>query len=121
MCISRKFQDLHFCISSNRYLWRRDYCLFIPQVSPELSTRDQRREFQTQILNTLMDHLLAADVLLGEQAALPVAAGGSYTHMANNVFYLAGRVVDKLWQGENTYGQGQYNPTYSSQKLYILN
>ncbi|KAK2144407.1 hypothetical protein LSH36_759g01035 [Paralvinella palmiformis] len=70
----------------------------ILEVSPENSTRHQRRVFQTQVLNNLMDHLLAADVLLGEQAALPVAVGGSYVHMANNVFYLAGRVVDKLWQ-----------------------
>ena len=46
-----------------------------------------------------MDHLLAADVLLGEQAALPIATGGNYTNMANNVFYCASRVVDKLWQG----------------------
>ena len=58
--------------------------------------------FQTLVLNNLMDHLLAADVLLGEQAALPVAVGGSYVHMANNVFYLAGRVVDKLWQGKSS-------------------
>ncbi len=48
---------------------------------------------------TLMDHLLAADALLGDQAALPIAAGGSYTHMANNIFYFTTRVVDKLWQG----------------------
>lgn len=47
----------------------------------------------------VMDHLLAADVLLGEQAALPIATGASYANMANNVFYFASRVVDKLWQG----------------------
>ena len=44
-----------------------------------------------------MEHLLAADVLLGDQAALP--SGGSYAHRAHNVFYLASRLVDKLWQG----------------------
>jgi len=47
-----------------------------------------------------MDHLLAADVLLGDQAALSTSSTSStYTHLANNVFYLAGRIVDKLWQG----------------------
>jgi len=48
-----------------------------------------------------MDHLLAADVLLGDQAALPTSSSSSvtYTHLANNVFYFAGRIVDKLWQG----------------------
>ena len=45
-----------------------------------------------------MDHLLAADVLLGEQAAVSAAAS-NYVHIAQNVFYFAGRVVDKLWQG----------------------
>ena len=52
------------------------------------------------MLSTLMEHLLAADVLLGDQAAMPAAAGGNYTHRAHNVFYLASRLVDKLWQGE---------------------
>lgn len=47
-----------------------------------------------------MDHLLAADALLGEQAALPIAQGGSQAHLAGNIFYFATRVVDKLWQGK---------------------
>ena len=47
-----------------------------------------------------MEHLLAADALLGDQAALPVASGGNYTHTANNIFYFTQRVVDKLWQGK---------------------
>ena len=49
----------------------------------------------------MMEHLVAADVLLGEQAALPIATGGSYVNMANNVFYFASRVVDKLWQSKS--------------------
>ncbi|XP_014681660.1 PREDICTED: WD repeat and FYVE domain-containing protein 3-like isoform X2 [Priapulus caudatus] len=73
-----------------------DYLL---EAAPELSTRSQQREFQTALLSILMDHLLAADALLGEQAALPIAQGGSHTHLASNVFYFATRVVDKLWQG----------------------
>lgn len=47
-----------------------------------------------------MDHLLAADVLLGDQAAVPLSIGGSYSNMVNSVFYLASRIVDKLWQGK---------------------
>ncbi|KAF6208268.1 hypothetical protein GE061_016722 [Apolygus lucorum] len=46
-----------------------------------------------------MDHLLAADVLLGDQAALPVVQGGCAQNIAPNVSYLAARTVDKLWQG----------------------
>jgi len=71
------------------------------QMSPENSTRADRHNYQTEILNNLMDQLLAADVLLGDQAALPTSSSASvtYTTLANNVFYLAGRIVDKLWQG----------------------
>lgn len=55
-----------------------------------------------------MDHLLAVDVLLGDQAALSTVlstnnSSTAYTQLANNVFYLAGRVVDKLWQGKTTF------------------
>lgn len=46
-----------------------------------------------------MDHLVAVDVLLGDQAALPILAGGSFSNLASNVFYFTSRVVDKLWQG----------------------
>jgi len=69
-------------------------------MSPENSTRSDRHNYQTEILNNLMDHLLAADVLLGDQAALPTSSS-AYTHLANNVFYLAGRIVDNLWQGQS--------------------
>jgi len=78
------------------------WCSACCQMSPENSTRSDRHNYQTEILNNLMDHLLAADVLLGDQAALPAgssSASVTYTHLANNVFYLAGRIVDKLWQG----------------------
>ena len=47
-----------------------------------------------------MDHLLATDALLGDQAALsPISSAGSLSNMPSNVFYFAGRLVDKLWQG----------------------
>ncbi|XP_048640681.1 WD repeat and FYVE domain-containing protein 3 isoform X7 [Marmota marmota marmota] len=48
------------------------------EASPERSTRTQQKEFQTYILDSVMDHLLAADVLLGEDASLPITSGGSY-------------------------------------------
>jgi len=76
--------------------------LSLRKMSPENSTLSDRHSYQTEILNNLMDHLLAADVLLGDQAALPTSSSSAvtYTHLANNVYYLAGRIVDKLWQGE---------------------
>ena len=55
--------------------------------------------FQTELLGLVMDHLLAADILIGDQAAIPVVPGGNAQHVASNVFYLASRLVDKLWQG----------------------
>ncbi|XP_041362357.1 WD repeat and FYVE domain-containing protein 3-like isoform X2 [Gigantopelta aegis] len=66
---------------------------------PDHASRAQQKEYQTEILTMLMEHLLAADVLLGDQAAMPMAAGTSYSSVAHNVFYFASRVVDKLWQG----------------------
>ena len=75
--------------------------VIILQASPEHASRLKQKEFQTEVLSTLMEHLLAADALLGDQAALPVASGGNYTQTANNIFYFTQRVVDKLWQGKN--------------------
>jgi len=46
-----------------------------------------------------MDHLLAADVLLGEQAALAIHGSGSYSNIVAHVFFFANLVVDKLWHG----------------------
>ena len=48
----------------------------------------------------MMDRLVAGDVLLEKESALPIAAGGSFSNLINNVFYLSSRVVDKLWQGK---------------------
>uniref|UniRef100_A0A8D8WKM9 WD repeat and FYVE domain-containing protein 3 n=1 Tax=Cacopsylla melanoneura TaxID=428564 RepID=A0A8D8WKM9_9HEMI len=67
--------------------------------TPENATPPQISKFQTEILTSLMDHLLAADILIGEQAALPVVSGGNTTNIASNVCYLTSRIVDKLWQG----------------------
>lgn len=48
-----------------------------------------------------MEHLLAADMLVGDQAAIPIVplANAHIQHVAPNVFYLTARIVDKLWQG----------------------
>uniref|UniRef100_A0A673WZF5 WD repeat and FYVE domain containing 3 n=1 Tax=Salmo trutta TaxID=8032 RepID=A0A673WZF5_SALTR len=69
------------------------------EASPERSTRTQQKEFQSYILDSVMEHLLAADVLLSEDASLLIISGGSYQVLTNNVFYFTQRVVDKLWQG----------------------
>ena len=70
------------------------------QATPEHATRQQRREFQTEVLKSLMDHLLAADALLGEEAALPPSTSSNYSNVVANIFNLTSRIVDKLWQGE---------------------
>ncbi|XP_012287062.1 WD repeat and FYVE domain-containing protein 3 isoform X1 [Orussus abietinus] len=69
---------------------------------PEHASTGQQTRYQTEVLSILMDHLLAADVLIGEQAALPVVPGGSANNITNNVCYVAARIVDKLWQGALT-------------------
>jgi WD repeat and FYVE domain-containing protein 3 len=74
----------------------------ILEASPEHCSAAQQSIFQTELLAILMEHLLAADVLIGEQAALPVVPGGSIQNLAPNVYYLAGRIVDKMWQGSFT-------------------
>lgn len=68
---------------------------------PDKSTTCQQTCYQTEILVTLMDHLLAADMLVGDQAAIPVVPlqNAHIQHVAPNVFYLTTRIVDKLWQG----------------------
>lgn len=68
---------------------------------PDKTTSYQQICYQTEILVTLMDHLLAADMLVGDQAAIPVVPlqNAHIQHVAPNVFYLTTRIVDKLWQG----------------------
>ncbi|KAH8413938.1 hypothetical protein KR009_000634 [Drosophila setifemur] len=70
-------------------------------AAPDSAGHELQVQYQTKIIIALMDHLLAADVLAGEQAALPLMTllQSQMQHIAPNVFYLTGRVVDKLWQG----------------------
>lgn len=69
--------------------------------SPENSDLMQQIAYLTEIITALMDHLLAADVLVGEQAALPIVPllQSHVQNIAPNVFYLTARIVDKMWQG----------------------
>ena len=60
-------------------------------ADPPHTTEKQRSLFQTEMLGVIMDHLLAADVLIGDQAALPVVNGGNSQYIPPNVFYLASR------------------------------
>lgn len=70
-------------------------------ASPESAEMTQQIEYQTEITTALMEHLLAADVLVGEQAALPIVPllQSHVQNIAPNVFYFTARVVDKMWQG----------------------
>ncbi|XP_014604234.1 PREDICTED: WD repeat and FYVE domain-containing protein 3 isoform X1 [Polistes canadensis] len=65
---------------------------------PEHASVGQQICYQTEVLSILMEHLLAADVLIGEQAALPIVPGGSVNNITSNVCYVVARIVDKLWQ-----------------------
>lgn len=73
---------------------------YILDAHPDNSSFDARCEFLTEIITTLMDHLMAADILVGEQAALPIVPllHSHVQNIAPNVFYLTARIVDKLWQ-----------------------
>jgi len=67
---------------------------------PESANYAQHCQFQSELLSTLMDYLSSAGTVLGDQSVLPISpGGGSVQHIAPNIFYLAGRLVDKLWQG----------------------
>lgn len=70
--------------------------------SPDNCDLNQQIAYQTEIITALMDHLLAADVLVGEQAALPIVPllQSHVQNVAPNVFYLTARIVDKMWQGQ---------------------
>jgi len=70
-------------------------------AAPDTAELPLQVQYQTQIIIALMDHLLAADVLVGEQAALPLVPllQSQMQQVAPNVFYLTTRIVDKLWQG----------------------
>jgi len=74
----------------------------ILDACPDSASYTQQCQFQTELLSTVLDHLTTGGVqLLGDQSVLAVApvAGAAAQHLAPNVFYLAGRLVDKLWQG----------------------
>ncbi|XP_072939310.1 WD repeat and FYVE domain-containing protein 3 [Epargyreus clarus] len=65
------------------------YCVIdlVLDASPANSTSQQQIEYQTEVLTTLMENLLNAE-LFGSESNI------------SNVCYLAARLVDKLWQGQ---------------------
>ncbi len=73
----------------------------IMEACPDSASYSQHCQFQTELLSIVMEYLASAGVILGEQGVLPVVTqnGGSLQNVAPNIFYLAGRLVDKLWQG----------------------
>lgn len=70
---------------------------------PEYASTSQQTHYQTEILSMLMEHLLATDILSGEQVGFPVVSGGSAYNITHNVCYVTVRIVDKLWQGNLTH------------------
>ncbi|XP_029115173.1 WD repeat and FYVE domain-containing protein 3 isoform X3 [Scleropages formosus] len=72
------------------------------EASPERATHSQQAEFQSSILDGVMEQVLGAKVFSDEEAHLPLTSGGSHQVLVNNVFYFTQRVVDKLWQGTYT-------------------
>lgn len=73
----------------------------IMDACPDSASYNQHCQFQTELLSIVMDYLSSAGVILGEQGVLPIVTqnGGSLQNVPTNVFYLAGRLVDKLWLG----------------------
>lgn len=82
-----------------------EYCIFmlLIQLIPEGSSRHEQAAFVTVLLQLVMDHLVAADVLLcGQSSSLPLtlSASNNYSILAANVFYFTTRVVDCVWNGK---------------------
>ncbi|UYV62149.1 WDFY3 [Cordylochernes scorpioides] len=68
-------------------------------ATPSAASHAQIAEYQTEILSTMMEHLLTADVLMGEETGLPIVSGGSAANVGPNISYFTSCMVDKLWQG----------------------
>uniref|UniRef100_A0A915IK38 WD repeat and FYVE domain-containing protein 3 n=1 Tax=Romanomermis culicivorax TaxID=13658 RepID=A0A915IK38_ROMCU len=72
------------------------------KVIPEGSSRTEQSAFITHLLRSVMDHLVAADVLLcGQSLSLPLTLSvtSNYSVLAANVFYFTARTVDCIWNG----------------------
>ncbi|XP_053612398.1 WD repeat and FYVE domain-containing protein 3 isoform X1 [Plodia interpunctella] len=80
-----------FCTSCSPCSTPRSYfyCVIdlVLDASPPNATSQQQIEYQTEVLTTLMENLLNAE-LFGSEPNI------------SNVCYLAARLVDKLWQGQ---------------------
>ena len=67
-------------------------------VQPENSALLHQKRFQAELLAMIMDHLVSTETLIGDKSALPILKGGDTSNIIGNLFYLAHRLVDKLWQ-----------------------
>uniref|UniRef100_A0A1I8G3P8 WD repeat and FYVE domain-containing protein 3 n=1 Tax=Macrostomum lignano TaxID=282301 RepID=A0A1I8G3P8_9PLAT len=65
-----------------------------PDASPAA-----REKYQSLLLHSIIDHMLAFDILRAEEMSFPLNSGGSYACLAHNACYFAARVVDKLCAG----------------------
>lgn len=73
---------------------------FFSQAVPDNCSSNHQVNFQTDLLSSLMDRLVATDLLSGETLVGTIVPGGSPQHIPANIVHLASRVVDKLWQGK---------------------
>lgn len=70
---------------------------------PEGSTRQEQMAYATALLQLVMEHLVASDVLLcGQSSSLPLTLpmNSNYSTLAANVFYFTSRLVDCMWNGK---------------------
>lgn len=69
------------------------------QAVPDNCSTSNQINFQTDLLSSLMDRLVATDLLSGETPVGTIVPGGSTQNIPANIVHLASRIVDKLWQG----------------------
>lgn len=85
------------------------FCVILQGV-PDHANKQQIKEFHTELLSALMEHLTAADAFLDESsvapplpfANLPFGGAGSLQAIGSNTIYVADRIVDQLWSGTYT-------------------
>ncbi|XP_049532447.1 WD repeat and FYVE domain-containing protein 3 isoform X2 [Anopheles darlingi] len=68
--------------------------IFIPY---NIVSEEQRKHFLTKIISLIINHLLSSNVLQALSANNLLSLNSTQS-LAANVFYVASRIVDKLWQ-----------------------
>ncbi|CAD5124378.1 unnamed protein product [Dimorphilus gyrociliatus] len=71
--------------------------VLIDSAVPDYASKSQKCEFLTELVRSVSEHLANINVL-GDQSPIPIAPGGSYSHLCSNVFHIAARSVDVLWR-----------------------